>query len=65
MNTVLEGRALKFGDDISTDFITPGRHMYLRKDLPELARHAMEDVDPAFTRRARLGDFVVAGKNFP
>lgn len=62
--SVVQGRAFKFGDDISTDLITPGRFMHLRKNLPELARHAMEDADPTFTQRVQPGDFVVAGRNF-
>ena len=64
MTSILAGRAFKFGDDISTDFITPGRYMHLRKDLPELAKHALEDADPTFVERVRPGDFVVAGNNF-
>ena len=60
----LKGRAFKFGDDISTDLITPGRYLHLRKNLPELAKHAMEDADSSFTARVVPGDFVVAGKNF-
>lgn len=63
-NGVLVGRAFKFGDDISTDLITPGRYMHLRKDLPELAKHCLEDADPTFVERVRPGDFVVAGHNF-
>lgn len=61
---VLQGRAFKFGDDVSTDLITPGRYMHLRSNLQELAKHSMEDADPTFTQRVKPGDFVVAGKNF-
>ena len=64
LERVLEGRAFRFGDDISTDLITAGRYMYLRSDLPELAKHAMEDADPTFVHRVQPGDFVVAGRNF-
>lgn len=58
------GTAIKFGDDISTDLITPGRYMHLRKDLTLLAQHTLEDADPTFVQRVRPGDFVVAGDNF-
>ncbi|MDI9645901.1 MAG: 3-isopropylmalate dehydratase small subunit [Archaeoglobales archaeon] len=58
------GRVWKFGDDISTDHIIPGRYYHLRSNLQELAKHAMEDADPEFTKKVRPGDFVVAGKNF-
>jgi len=61
---MLKGRAIRFGDDISTDLIISGRHMHLRSNLPELAKHALEDVDQDFTTRVRPGDVVVAGRNF-
>ena len=60
----LKGRALKFGDDISTDLIQPGRYNYLRSNLPELAKHVLEDADPTFASRVQKGDFIVADKNF-
>jgi 3-isopropylmalate/(R)-2-methylmalate dehydratase small subunit len=60
----LRGRAWTFGDDISTDHIAPGRLFHLRTDLPELAKHVMEDADPAFAQRVSRGDFIVAGRNF-
>jgi 3-isopropylmalate/(R)-2-methylmalate dehydratase small subunit len=61
---VLKGRAHKFGDNISTDHIQPGRYNYLRSDLPALAKHTLEDVDPGFVGRVCEGDFIVAGTNF-
>ncbi|AGK61862.1 3-isopropylmalate dehydratase, small subunit [Archaeoglobus sulfaticallidus PM70-1] len=61
---MLKGRAWKFGDDISTDHITPGRYYHLRSNLPELAKHVMEDADPDFAKKVEKGDFIVAGKNF-
>jgi 3-isopropylmalate/(R)-2-methylmalate dehydratase small subunit len=61
---MLAGRAFKFGDNISTDHITPGRLAHLRSNLPELAKHVMEDADPTFASRVKAGDFIVAGNNF-
>ena len=61
---MLKGRAFKFGDDISTDHIVPGRLLHLRSNLPELAKHVLEDADPTFAKRVREGDFVVGGSNF-
>ncbi len=58
------GRAFKFGDSISTDHITPGRLAHLRSNLPELAKHVLEDADPTFASRVKPGDFIVAGGNF-
>ncbi len=60
----LKGKAFKFGDDISTDHIAPGRLFHLRSNLPELAKHVLEDADPDFASKMSKGDFVVAGNNF-
>ncbi len=61
---VLEGKVWKFGDDISTDHIAPGRLFHLRSNLEELAKHVLEDADPDFAKKVQKGDFVVAGNNF-
>ena len=61
---MLKGRAFKFGDNISTDLIVPGRLAHLRSNLPELAKHVLEDADPSFALNVRPGDFVVGGNNF-
>jgi len=61
---VLKGKAFKFGEGISTDHIIPGRYAHLRSNLPELARHVLEDADPTFASRVNRGDFIVAGGNF-
>ena len=60
----LRGKAWTFGDDISTDHIAPGRLYHLRGDLPELAKHVMEDADPTFAAAVGRGDFIVGGRNF-
>jgi len=61
---LLRGSVWKFGDDISTDLICPGRYFHLRSNLPELAKHVLEDADPEFATKMAKGDFVVGGKNF-
>jgi len=58
------GKAFKFGNDISTDHIAPGRLFHLRSDLNEFAKHVLEDADPEFAKNVRSGDFIVAGNNF-
>lgn len=60
----MKGKAWKFGDDISTDLIAPGRLFHLRSNLPELAKHVMEDARPGFAEMLSQGDFLVAGENF-
>jgi 3-isopropylmalate/(R)-2-methylmalate dehydratase small subunit len=61
---MLKGRVFKFGNDISTDLIIPGKYAQIRSNLPELAKHVMEDADPTFVSRVKPGDFIVGGKNF-
>ncbi len=61
---MLNGKVHKFGDDISTDLIIPGRYVHLRSNLPELAKHVLEDVDSEFTKKVNPGDFVAGGNNF-
>jgi 3-isopropylmalate/(R)-2-methylmalate dehydratase small subunit len=58
------GRAWKFGDNISTDLIAAGRYYHLRSNLPELAKHVLEDARPEFASGVKPGDFVVGGRNF-
>jgi len=60
----MQGKAWVFGDDISTDLIAPGRLFHLRSNLPELAKHVLEDADPEFASKVEPGDFVVGGSNF-
>jgi len=60
---VLKGKAIKLGDNISTDDIIPGRFAHLRSNLPELAKHVLEDAVPGFALKVKSGDFPVAGKN--
>lgn len=61
---IKKGKAFKFGDDISTDHIAPGRLFHLRSDLKEFSKHVLEDADPNFASSMKEGDFVVAGNNF-
>lgn len=63
-DAILKGRSFKFGDDISTDLIIPGKYSHLRSNLAELATHVMEDADPTFTKKVKPGDFIIAGNNF-
>ncbi|MBT8508130.1 3-isopropylmalate dehydratase [Methanomicrobiaceae archaeon CYW5] len=56
-------RVWKFGDDIDTDAIIPGRFLIIY-DPAELATHAFEGTRDDFAREARKGDIIVGGKNF-
>lgn len=61
---IKKGRAFKFGDNISTDHIAPGRLFHLRSNLEEFSKHVLEDADPEFASKMQKGDFIVAGNNF-
>ena len=57
------GTVFKYGDNVDTDVIIPAR--YLNNPAPsEMAKHCMEDIDPEFSSKVRLGDIVVGGYNF-
>ncbi|OGW20974.1 MAG: 3-isopropylmalate dehydratase small subunit [Nitrospirae bacterium GWC2_46_6] len=60
---LLKGNAWRFGDDIDTDAIIPARYLNT-SDPEELARHVMEDADKEFPNKVKVGDMIVAGKNF-
>lgn len=62
--TVLSGRVWKYGDDVNTDVIFPGKYTYTLREPAEWARHALEDLDPGFAGNVRPGDIVVAGRNW-
>ncbi len=58
------GRAWKYGDDINTDVIYPGKYTYSDLTPQEVASHALEDLDPEFASKVQPGDIIVAGGNF-
>jgi 3-isopropylmalate/(R)-2-methylmalate dehydratase small subunit len=59
----IEGYAWKYGDDVNTDNIIPGRYMELT-DPNEMASHAMEGIDSDFIKHVKKNDVVIAGSNF-
>ncbi len=59
----IRGKAISFGDNVDTDVILPGPYL-VHTDPKELAKHAMEGIDPTFTKRVGDGAIVVGGKNF-
>lgn len=59
----VKGRAWVYGDDINTDVIFPGRYLHIF-EASEMAKHAMEDLDPEFRNNAQKGDVVFGGTNF-
>jgi len=59
-----KGRVWKYGDSVNTDVIFPGKYTYSILDPEEMARHALEDLDPGFAQKVKPGDVIVAGRNF-
>ncbi len=59
----ISGKVLKFGDNIDTDVILPGKYLVLT-DPKELAKHTMEGLDKDFPKKAEKGVVIVAGENF-
>jgi len=62
--TKIEGRVWRFGDDINTDDIIPAKYKLGTVNMAAMSEHAMEGADPNFTKKAKAGDIIVAGKNF-
>jgi 3-isopropylmalate/(R)-2-methylmalate dehydratase small subunit len=60
----LEGKVWKYGDDVNTDVIFSGKYTYTVNDPNEMAKHALENLDPNFASNVQENDIVVAGKNF-
>lgn len=59
-----QGRVWKYGDNVNTDVIFPGKYTYTVKDEAQMAKHALEDLDPAFAGQVQPGDIVVGGSNW-
>jgi 3-isopropylmalate/(R)-2-methylmalate dehydratase small subunit len=64
LETKITGRVWRYGDDVNTDVIFPGKYTYSIFDRKEMAEHALEDLDPGFVENVRPGDIIVAGKNW-
>jgi 3-isopropylmalate/(R)-2-methylmalate dehydratase small subunit len=59
-----KGRVWKYGDNVNTDVIFPGKYTYSILEPEEMTRHALEDLDPGFAQKVKPGDVIVAGRNF-
>ncbi|MDD2889179.1 MAG: 3-isopropylmalate dehydratase small subunit [bacterium] len=61
---MIKGKVWKFGDDVNTDVIYPGKYLSITADPVEMAKHSFETVYPNFIKEAKPGDIVVGGKFF-
>jgi 3-isopropylmalate/(R)-2-methylmalate dehydratase small subunit len=57
-------RVWKYGNDINTDMLFPGKYTYTCSTAEEIKPHLLEDLDPQFATGVSAGDIVMAGKNF-
>ena len=60
----ITGNVWKYGDDVNTDVIFPGKYTYTLTDPDEMAKVALEDLDPEFAPNVQKNDVIVAGTNF-
>jgi 3-isopropylmalate/(R)-2-methylmalate dehydratase small subunit len=64
MTTSINGRARRFGDDVNTDYVISSRRKRESLDPAVLKQYLFETIAPDFAASVRVGDIVVAGKNF-
>lgn len=58
-------RVWKFGTDVDTDQIVPGRYApYMLKEGDDVKNYAFIEARPDFAKHAAEGDLIVAGENF-
>jgi 3-isopropylmalate/(R)-2-methylmalate dehydratase small subunit len=57
-------RVWKYGDDINTDMLFPGKYTYTCSTAEEVKPHLLEDLDPEFAGGVSAGDLLMAGENF-
>lgn len=63
MENLITGRVWVLGEDVDTDVIYPGKYLPILEPA-EMARHALEGIDPQFHAKLQLGDIIVAGMGF-
>jgi 3-isopropylmalate/(R)-2-methylmalate dehydratase small subunit len=63
MESVIQGKIYKFGHNVNSDVIIPGRYLiYIDKE--RLGQHAFEMLGEGFGSKLRNFDILVAGRNF-
>jgi len=60
----MENKVWKYGDDINTDMLFPGKYTYTCSSAEEIKPHLLEDLDPEFAKNVKEGDIIFTGKNF-
>ncbi|MEA3350098.1 MAG: 3-isopropylmalate dehydratase, partial [Chloroflexota bacterium] len=60
----IKGRVWKYGDNVNTDVIFPGKYTYTVSDPKEMPKYALEDLDPRFVDEMQPNDIIVGGTNW-
>lgn len=63
MKKIIKGKVWKYGNDINTDLIIPGKYLQI-SDQEALAKYALNGIDKDFSKKVKEGDIIVAGNNF-
>jgi 3-isopropylmalate/(R)-2-methylmalate dehydratase small subunit len=61
---LIKGRVWKYGDNVNTDVIFPGKYTYTVSDPTEMPKYALEDLDTSFAQGVQPNDIIVAGTNW-
>lgn len=61
---IISGEVWKYGDNVNTDVIFPGRYTYVLLEESYMGQYALEDLDPLFNSSSKAGDIIVAGRNW-
>ncbi len=59
-----QSKIWKYGDNVNTDLIFPGKYTYTLRKPEEIKAHALEDLDPTFAKNVKPGDVIFGGRNF-
>jgi 3-isopropylmalate/(R)-2-methylmalate dehydratase small subunit len=62
--STIKGRVWKYGDNVNTDVIFPGKYTYTVSDPKEMPQYALEDLDPKFAGGMQPGDIILGGTNW-
>jgi 3-isopropylmalate/(R)-2-methylmalate dehydratase small subunit len=60
----IQGKVWKYGDNVNTDVIFPGKYTYTVSEPADMPQYALEDLDPAFAGTVQAGDVIVGGTNW-
>ena len=63
MESVIQGKVFKFGDNVNSDIIIAGRYL-IHIDPEQLGQHAFEMLGDGYPAKLRDFDILVAGRNF-